>query len=460
VCSTVRSFTTPAAPNLKPLKPVLLEPSANQTHVSKIPVFKVLGADPEGNTLTYMITLSLDAQLSNPMFFQASYPGWNNPCYWPTGTYAGVTASCQILNAIPNLNALVPGATYYWKATVYDSFQQSNESDVYALTTVPLPLAPAIVAPSNTAIITSKTPSLILATNSPTSGLLNYDVKLSSDNFQTILEFQSQTGGGWSKSSYASGEQAVLTIPAAYALVPGKTYLWRASAYDIDNDNWSPLTPNTCFTVITPPLQPQLVSPADNYSAPNSRLSLCFTAQSESGNTMTGRIELSQDHFATVWKTFDQAGDQTGWSAPVYASGETFTFTLPSSLVLVQGKTYAWRTRAWDGISAGAYSESRSLQLTNTLEIQKLKTIPNPAVTTTDLQIHLQLSLDADISIRFFNKIGKEIDHLQVSALGGEAGNIIHFDISKYASGVYFYLLEARSPFGSLKEIRKFAVVK
>jgi len=454
-----RQFTTTDTVNVRPVKPQLTQPSQDQTNVSKTPAFQILCADPDGDTMTCVLILSKDQELSSPQIFQASYAGWDQAGYFPGGEYIGITATCQILNSGSNLDALVPGTDYYWKAMVYDAFQQSNVSDIYHFITVDKPAVPVIVSPANNTIVTTKTPSLKVVSQSPTASLLNYKIELSSDNYQTILSFQSQNGGGWSKSAYTSGETAELVIPAAYALIPGQSYSWRAYAYDIDNDNWSLVTTNYTFTVITPPLVPVLISPEENYEAPNSQITFQFKAESESGNTLNGRFELSENNFSTTLYSFDQTQDQTGWSKVFYHSNSTMAFTLPVSIQLERGKTYWWRVYATDGISWGPASEIRCLSLTNVLEFQAVRTIPNPAVSTDTLQIHVQLSVDADITIRFYNKLGKEVDQFHTRAQGGTQGNIFNYNISKYASGVYFYVIEARSIFGMKKITKRFAVV-
>ncbi len=455
-----RQFTTMTAPNSPPVRPQQLQPLHDQINVSKIPAFQTLCADPDGDTLTCKIILSKNPELSNPQIFGSSYSGWDQTSYLPEGAYAGITATCQILNSGDNLDALLPGTDYYWIVQVYDAYQQSNFSEnIYHFTAVARPPAPTVDFPLDQETVTTKTPSLKIASQSPTNGPLYYKIELSSDSFQTMVVFTSENGGGWSKSSYASTEIAELVIPAAYSLVPGITYTWRAYAYDIDNDNWSPVTGNFSFIVITPPLLPQLVFPDDAYAAPNAGLTFQFAAESESGNTLNGRLELSEDDFRNIWRGFDQTQDQAGWSSPYYQSNSIMAFTLPSSLQLERGSTYWWRTYATDGISWGPASESRSFSLTRILEFQQVRAIPNPAVSTSTLEIHFRLSVDAHITIRFYNKLGKEVDQFHAPALGGAQGNIFKHDISRYASGIYFYVIEARSIFGIRKTTGKFAVV-
>ncbi len=364
-----RQFTTMATSNSRPLKPQQLQPLHDQINVNKIPAFQTLCADPEGDTLTFRMILSKDPEMSNSRIFDSSYAGWDQTSYLPEGAYAGVTATCQILNSGSDLDALVPGTDYYWIIQAYDAYQQSNLSkNIYHFTTVARPPAPTMEVPQNGAVVTTKTPSMKISSQSPTNSTLYYKIELSSDNFETMLVFTSENGGGWSQTAYTSTEIAELVIPTAYALVPGITYTWHAYAYDIDNDNWSPVTENFSFTVITPPLLPQLVFPDDTYAAPNAGLTFQFQAESESGNTLNGRLELSEDDFQNIWRGFDQTQDQTGWSSPYYQSNSIMAFTLPAGLKLERDKTYWWQVYASDGISWGPRSESRSFTLTDSFE--------------------------------------------------------------------------------------------
>jgi hypothetical protein len=184
-----------------------------------------------------------------------------------------------------------------------------------------------------------------------------------------------------------------------------------------------------------------------------------FSAQSESGNTLTARLDLSRDNFQSVMTSFDQSQSAAGWSAPVYASGAPMQFCLPASVVLARGPTYWWRVQATDGISWGPLSEIRAFSLSTTLEIERVLVVPNPAVSTSDLQLQILLTSDAQVTVRIFNKLGKKVGEVQQQVAGGTAG-VLHCDISQYASGVYFYRVEANSGLGTQTVTKKFAVVK
>ncbi len=457
--SAIRQFLTITTPNNKPLKPLLLYPPNAQNNVSKIPALQVLGADPDGNTLTFTVLLSQNPSLLNPDVFQPSYPGWDKVEYPSQYNYYGITATCQIQNTTEYPDALQPGNTYYWRVTVIDQYQESSNSDIGSFTVVRPPDTPGLIRPAKLEVVTEKNPLLELSSQSPTASPLSYQLELSSDNFQTVITFMSGSSPGWSKKTYASGETAALRIPSAYTLVPGKVYSWRAEAYDQANDNWSSFSDVNTFEVITPPLVPGLISPEEGFEAPDQSLAFRFSAVSESGNTLTYRLELSADQFQTALYVFDQMISSGGWDQPAYASGATALFTWPDSANLERGRTYAWRVIAWDGVSWGTYSDSRTFTITNTLKIKNVKLYPNPAVNKDTLQVAMELSVDAEVTLRVFNLLGKELKQYAFTARGGPSANIFTLDIGSYACGTYLCHLEVKSKFGTQKTVKRFSVV-
>lgn len=450
--SSVRQFST--TNNAPPLAPLLVYPSPGQNYVSKTPALQVFGADPNGNSLTFSLILSQDPHLANAQLFQATYPGWDQTSY-PSGT----TATCQIMNTTTYPDALQPGTTYFWRATAIDFYLGTSASAIGTFTVVGLPSNPTLISPLDQSSVTTKRPDLTMSAAGPTHSALRYKLELSSDSFQTIITFLSESSPGWSSREYASLSTARLQIPEAYGLVPGKTYVWRASAYDLANDNWSETSSAFTFTVITPPLLPQLLSPADGNVAPDGMIPLYFSAISESGNTLTYRCELSADGFGSLVYAADQNQTPAGWSAPVYASGATAQFTLPASLGLARGKTYAWRIQAYDGLSWGSFSAARTFTLADYLEILTFRIYPNPAVRAQTLKLELAASVDADVTVRILNILGKEINRQTHALRGGATPQMLDLDIGNFACGTYFCTLEARSLFGTKKSVKRFAVV-
>jgi hypothetical protein len=203
------------------------------------------------------------------------------------------------------------------------------------------------------------------------------------------------------------------------------------------------------------PDQPTLISPEND-----SEIAFKFIINGGPGNNkLKARLQLSTNNFQDVWKTFDQTQDQTGWSRSFYESGNIASFTLPAGLQLEPGKTYWWRTYALKGELWSPASEVRTFSLANTMVFEYVRFVPNPAVSRSRIRIYVRLAVDADITIRFYNKLGREIDILHAQATDRADGNRFRHNISGYASGIYFYVIEARSALGKEKITGQFAVV-
>ena len=201
--------------------------------------------------------------------------------------------------------------------------------------------------------------------------------------------------------------------------------------------------------------QPTLISPEND-----SERTFKFIINSGAGNNkLKACLQLSTNNFQDVWKTFDQTQDQTGWSRSFYESGNTALFTLPAGLQLEPGKTYWWQTYALKEELWSPASEVRTFSLANTMMFEYVRLVPNPAVSRSQIRIYVRLAVDANITIRFYNKLGREIDNLHTQARGGADGNRFRHNISEYATGVYFYVIEARSALGKEKITGQFAVV-
>jgi hypothetical protein len=80
-----------------------------------------------------------------------------------------------------------------------------------------------------------------------------------------------------------------------------------------------------------------------------------FSAMDSSGNSLTYRLELSTDNFATVARVYDQRHSLEGWSASSYASGDEVRFTIPDELKNLH--PYQWRAFTYNGEAWSTYSD-------------------------------------------------------------------------------------------------------
>jgi hypothetical protein len=210
-----------------------------------------------------------------------------------------------------------------------------------------LPLPPVLEEPSHFAYVTIDRPAFNLSSKElDQKDKLRFSIELSVDNFNTVLKAydQTQAQGGWSAQDYGSGLAALFTIPTGEELVNGRTYQWRARAYD--GRDWSAYSVVWWFTVdTTPPEAPYSVSDG-------------------LGNDIafTGSMNALSAHW-------DSAGDpESGIKAYWYAIGTTIggtdvkdytdngirTAVTVTGLSLAQGETYYFSVKAENG--AGLFS--------------------------------------------------------------------------------------------------------
>jgi hypothetical protein len=205
------------------------------------------------------------------------------------------------------------------------------------------PLPPEVLEPV-TGIITSSRPKFRLRAQDSDSTKLQFLIEIAKDpQFKEIYKVFNQLRSleGWSKSYYAPGEEAQFIVPPSHELENG-VYFWRAYTYDMDSNQWSISTTRSIdgdsspmHSIVNPlnlpPNAPILLSPVDNQVI-SSRPQFVVSCSDPEQDRLKFLIEISQDNFQTVIRTYDQAKDTTGWSQIDAASGETITFTLPEPL--------------------------------------------------------------------------------------------------------------------------------
>ncbi len=134
------------------------------------------------------------------------------------------------------------------------------------------------------------------------------------------------------------------------------------------------------------PAAPTLLSPADNATL-DALPTFQLKATDQDINPLKFKIELSQNNFQTVAKTYDGTQSVNGWNKASYANDETATFTVPIDDPISAG-SYQWRASAFDGRDWSGVSETRSftLQLVQPL----VSTVsPNTVYQTTSRELRI-----------------------------------------------------------------------
>ncbi|MGQ9583102.1 MAG: PKD domain-containing protein, partial [Thermoplasmatota archaeon] len=91
-------------------------------------------------------------------------------------------------------------------------------------------------SPDNATYETTLTPTFTLNATDPDGGTIWYELEIYYKGAASPMHKANQlaNAAGWTAINYSSGELAEYTVPIAYKLMDGRTYLWRARA----NDDW------------------------------------------------------------------------------------------------------------------------------------------------------------------------------------------------------------------------------
>ena len=217
------------------------------------------------------------------------------------------------------------------------------------------------------------------------------------------------------------------------------------------------------------PNTPELISP--NKISINKPTFRIVSIDSNTSDKLLYKIEISIDSFKTIYTTYNQTIDQTGWSKLEYASGETGEFI--SQKVLPPGHYY-WRAYAYDGnvwsdgwnwekpypTTYGEFSTGTTgVQETNIIEksFSLAQNYPNPFNPSTNISFELPVS--GMVSLKIYNTLGQEVQSL-IDRQYQAGSYTVSWEPSSVngglPSGVYFYKLQA----GKFNEVRKMVYVK
>lgn len=450
-------YDIPNAPT--PTPPTLTTPLDGQL-VGRSPTFEFSATDPTNSKfLKYQLIVSLDdtfTSLTHTASQLEDSTNWSQP-YYASGETAAYTFPAE----------LVGGTTYYWSVSVSsnngNTWYDAGSQSITARTNRP-PEIPVLIQPLDNQTQVSALPAFQIVSSDFEGDDLIFRITLSRSANLSNPQVFAQTYPGWDQLVYTPGGSyigvtATCQLQAADTLVPNTDYYWKATVLDQPYGQQSDSAIYHFMTTRVLPNAPNLLLPADHYQVPGNQVNFQFQVETSLGNTLAGRVEISEDNFTSVLYTFDQQQDQTGWSQPFYSSGGTASLTLPAGTALDKNKTYYWHAFAYDGPYRGSVSATRSFSLAHQFEFQMIRMLPNPARSVESVQFYVRLSVDAKLTIRIYNKLGKQIDQIVHAAQGGVAGNYINYNVSDYATGVYFYTIEAESDFGMKKVTQKFAVI-
>jgi hypothetical protein len=294
--STVWSFTTIVAP---PVAPNLVLPVNGATGVSTQPTMD--WSDVSG-AASYHLQISFNNSFSALALDQS-----------------GITASQYAVAA-----GILSGTTqYFWRVSAVNVGGEGPWSAVWNFTTtIGAPAAPLLVSPPNNSTGTSLTP--ILDWNN-VPGATTYRVQLSLSPTFTTTIVNTVTG---------ATSQYQVTAALSY----NTTYYWRANATNAGGTSgWSEVWQFT--TLISPPLAPTLLLPANNAT----------------GVSLTPFMDWTDVSGATTYRL--QVSTNIAFTNIVYnnIAITASEFTLPSGY-LIGSTQYYWRVAAINSGGQGPYS--------------------------------------------------------------------------------------------------------
>jgi methionine-rich copper-binding protein CopC len=318
--------------NRMPNGPELVSPAANAIVLST-PMLTLRATDADAtDTLKYKILFTRNGTTVATFDQTIDTTGWSKPGY-ASGEEATLT--------VPSQRALSPG-TYQWQAFVYDGKQWSDGSESRTIIVNSAPSTPELLEPAGGSFV-SHTPTFRLRATDANGDSLQYKIVVKQAGQVVAIFDQSVDTTGWSKSSYASGEEAAFTVPASASLATG-AYQWQAFA--TDGRQWGNGSWERAFAVDQAPEAPEILTPAAGaITSPAPEFHLRST-DADLSDGLRYKLVLSRGGQQVA--VYDQSVDATGWSKPSYASGEEAVFRLPAGSILSAG-TYQLEAYASDG---------------------------------------------------------------------------------------------------------------
>ncbi|MDW8319846.1 MAG: S8 family serine peptidase [Armatimonadota bacterium] len=303
---------------------------------------QVNSSDPDSGVAIAVSPNDINAQGDGSTPFKRVYDG---------GTQVTLTAPATA----PNDNVFIKWVRNGVDFSTNRSITLTMNAD-YTLTAVYefISPVPVLLQPQANAVVSPIPTFRMKATSSP-GARMKYKVVIYQGDQQIEVFDQTTDTTGWSKPDYASGEEAVLTVPASRALPTGVLY-WQAFAYD--GIRWSDGSDRRRMTVNRMPNAPVLVSPATNAIVLGTPALTVRATDADASDTLKYKIVFTRG--AATIATFDQTVDATGWSKPGYSSNEDATLTVPATRALNPG-TYAWQAFVYDGKQWSSGSESRTI---------------------------------------------------------------------------------------------------
>jgi hypothetical protein len=234
----------------RPSEPVALWPQNNAIATTKTPEFKVVSEafpNQPPTELQYKLELSHDNFETVWTFLSERGNLWDNPnnqAYEP-----GQIATMRF----PLEYSLMPGQTYAWKVSALDVIRQnwSAAANTHFFTVFTPPIAVELLAPEQR--FEAPNPALVFQVRAVSEAGTTLTAKIEiadNDAFTPLIVSadQSLSSLHWSAPFFASQVAVSYALPTGAGLKRGKTYFWRAQAFD--GYSWSDFSPVNNFHIV------------------------------------------------------------------------------------------------------------------------------------------------------------------------------------------------------------------
>lgn len=295
------------------------------------------------------------------------------------------------------------------------------------------PLAPILVSPVNNSFKVALKPLLEWA---DAVGAASYQVQISIDKFSTFVLDSSN-------------------LPISEFRVPdgilnhSTHYYWHVSASNqIGTSAWSDTSE---FTTV---IMPELLSPVHGSHLPSGTVPTLMWG--DMNNVESFRLQLASD--SVLNSVLLDTGTITATQ-----------YTVPSNVSLPSDWTY-WRVKAYFPTDSSEWSSAWKFVIEPTgvssdenllpQKFQLEQNCPNPFNPTTVFRY--QLPIGSKVTLRIYYLLGQEIKTL-VDAWQDAGYKSVEWDASNFASGVYFYRLDATNvsnPSKSFTQVKKMLLLK
>ncbi|MBD3169064.1 MAG: T9SS type A sorting domain-containing protein [candidate division Zixibacteria bacterium] len=225
------------------------------------------------------------------------------------------------------------------------------------------------------------------------------------------------------------------------SLADGSWY-WRIRGYNT-YAGWGGYGSAHSFTV-TPP---QLVSPADGSNVTTTPVELVWN------------MSLNADSFLVQMDSSGFEGDS------IYYETVTTDTTVDVTAQVVANTEFSWRARAYSSVGSGAYSETWTFTYTGSPtgvdnprdgipnDYALNQAYPNPFNAVT--MLNYAIPENQHVTLKIYNLFGQLVD-VPVDEYQTAGYKSVTWDASNYASGIYFYKLEA----GDYVSTKKMSLLK